>query len=138
MEEQKVTVTLGSTELQVFAGNMALVRYRRAGGDLDALLSLGKKGLSSNQLFLVLEEALKYLQVNQVAAEPLGFEPLANLSANSREVVDAAMDSLGHVPWLGMELDEPGELTGEGETDSSTSGPTPSLSSAGSLTASGS
>lgn len=166
MKERTVTVTLGSTELEVYAGNMALVRYRRSGGSMarlekiDKVLPSGESReeqatalaklmqLGTDELIDGSEVATEFLHANLVDSD-MTLDDLINCSETLYEPVAAYIASAIAIPWLfGVEEStapgagdspdsEPGELVEEDATDSSKTGPSPSSSSAGTLTSSG-
>ncbi len=151
MEERKVTITLGSTELEVYAGNMALLRYRRAGGSMARLELIDKllpseapeeeeepelPPLSHDEMFDAAEIAGAFLHANLIR-DDLAVEDLFNLSGAVSDLVGGYIKAACAMPWLfGSEADA-GELVEEDTTDSSTTGPSPSSSSDGIQTVSG-
>jgi hypothetical protein len=155
MDERTVRVQLGKTELEVFAGNMAVMRYRMAGNSMQELdlldrcfpdappevVDKGDSGegedapapLSHDEILDATMVAARYLSANLVGEQRTP-EELVNLAGNLAEPVMAYVMAARSMPALeGME----GEDLEEAATDSSTSGPSPSSSSDGIRTASG-
>jgi len=136
MQERVTKIALGDTELELYAGNMALVRFHRAGGDFDIINAGPSAAKTMRQRMLLVDEAAKFLHVNQVGTQHSQDE-LVNLSAAPEELVEAAYEALGFVPWMTAEDDAAGEAQEEASTDSSMTGHTPSSSSGGTRTDSG-
>lgn len=146
MKERTVLIQLGETELEVYAGNMAVMRYHRAGGLMDKLELLdrcfsgppasedeaaagdvaasdeGKASrLSHDEILEATLVAAQYLAANLVRDE-YSADDLVNLAGNLSEPVLAYVIAARSMPAL------EGEDSEEATTDSSTSGLSPSSS----------
>lgn len=145
MKERTTTITLGDTELPVYAGNMTVIRFKRAGGSMARLELLdrvaakrgeedegaGNKPLSHDEMIDATEVSLQFIHANLI--EPMEFTELVNLSQSAHEPAGAYFELINTVPWFGGS----GELSGEDATGSSMSGHSPSSNSTGTQTSSG-
>lgn len=134
MKERTLIVKLGDKELEVFTGNMAIMRFQLAGGNLSDLKNTNNVGLldATGQMKCVYACVL-YLWSNLTVKNGRTVEGMINDLPDPHLAIEPAGLAISHVPWFMPEEDESeeGESQEEGTTDSSDNGPSPSSNSDG-------
>tara|TARA_R100001129_G_scaffold184285_2_gene168814 strand:+ start:160 stop:474 length:315 start_codon:yes stop_codon:yes gene_type:complete len=97
MKEQTIKIKINGKDREVYAGNAALLRFRRAGGDM-ALISQASED-SNNALFDSLDAIIKLICVNLVQKD-LSPDEIADGVDSMPELFNAAGVLLNQVPWL--------------------------------------
>lgn len=97
MKEQTIKIKINGKNREVYAGNAALLRFRRAGGDMALISSVS--GEDNNDLFDSLDAITKLICVNLVEKD-LTPEEIANGVESMPDLFNAAGVLLNQVPWL--------------------------------------
>lgn len=97
MKEQTIKIKINGKDREVYAGNAALLRFRRAGGDM-ALISQASED-TNNALFDSLDAIIKLICVNLVKKD-LTPDEIADGVDSMPELFSAAGVLLNQVPWL--------------------------------------
>lgn len=148
--EARLSAEFGGRELEFYASNMSLVRFKRAGGSMERLrlldsLSAGpemdpeeaeaesaeleaaaEKAGKPLDLDMVMDAAMlavEFLHANLAPPASLTLEELTNLLPDVAAAVPVYLEIANRVPWMGGTVEE---SAGESATVSSGTGPTPS------------
>ena len=96
MKEQTITITINGEDREVLAGNAALLRFRKAGGDMSLISSID--GEDTDALFDSIDAICNLISVNLV--EPMPSDDVANGVESMTALFTAATTLLNQVPWL--------------------------------------
>lgn len=148
--EARVSAEFGGRKLEFYASNMSLVRYKRAGGSMERLRLLDNlaagpevdpeaaeaesaeheaaaakagKPIDLDEVMEVALLAVDFLHANLAPTGTLTKEAFTNLLPDVAAAVPVYLEIANRVPWMGGTVEE---SAGEGTTDSSETGPTPS------------
>ncbi len=103
MKEQTIKIKLNGEEREVLAGNAALLRFRKAGGDMALISEFSAE--DNNSLFDSLDAICQLISVN-LLGEAMTPEAIAN-GTEIAELFNTAGALLNQVPWLvGSESDK--------------------------------
>lgn len=99
MKERTIEIQIDGKAQSVFAGNAALIRYRKAGGRMEDIETLdGEEGVDG--LFDKLDSLILLIHSNLVN-DKITSEDLVNGLASMEVLFTAANDLFSGVPWLG-------------------------------------
>ena len=101
MKEREIKLTISDKEYSVFAGNAALMRYRRAGGSMKDLEGIDTEGGSSvDNLISTLDSICLLIYVNVKDKNGLVIEDIINGIGSMEAVIEVAEEIFAGVPWL--------------------------------------
>tara|TARA_R110000823_G_scaffold91080_3_gene200824 strand:- start:526 stop:864 length:339 start_codon:yes stop_codon:yes gene_type:complete len=102
MEERKINIILGGISFEVFAGNAALSRYRKAGGSMKDIEGIDANGENTFDSMMDAMDALALLiHSNLVEGKGLSVEDIINGSGEMTDLFKTAEELFSGVPWLG-------------------------------------
>jgi phosphoribosylaminoimidazole (AIR) synthetase len=96
MKEQTIKITINGEDREVLAGNAALLRFRKAGGDMSLISSID--GEDTDALFDSIDAICNLISINLV--EPMTSDDVANGVETMTALFEAATTLLNQVPWL--------------------------------------
>ena len=102
MKERTIEVELNGKPVKVFAGNAALIRYRKAGGSMTAIETLdGEEGVDG--LFDKIDSLTLLIHSNLVVGG-ISIENFVNGLSSMEVLFTASNDLFSGVPWLGNQV----------------------------------
>ena len=96
MKEQTIKININGDEREILAGNAALLRFRKAGGDMALISTISAE--DNNALFDSLDAICQLISVN-LLGDVTTPEAIAN-GTDMTELFNAAGALLNQVPWL--------------------------------------
>lgn len=97
MKEQTIVIKINGEDREVLSGNAALLRFRKAGGDMALISMIDAE--DNNGLFDSLDAICKLVSVN-LLGEATSPEAVANGVESMADLFNAAGALLNQVPWL--------------------------------------
>ena len=97
MKEQTIKININGEEREVLAGNAALLRFRKAGGDMALISALDAE--NNNGLFDSLDAICLLISVN-LLGDAMTSDAIANGVESMAELFNTAGALLNQVPWL--------------------------------------